>query len=148
MIFIGSDHAGFLLKELIKVFLREQGIPYEDVGTHSLNLVDYPDYTFAVAQKVATGSPEDIGIVICDTGIGACIAANKVKNVRAAIGYSEYLAQRARNDNDANVLCLGARTTDHDLAIRVIETFINTPFSLADRNLRKISKIKAQEEHL
>lgn len=145
MIYLGSDHGGFELKEEIKRHLEAEGVTYEDLGTHSTESVDYPDYAFAVADKITNGSPQDFGVLVCTTATGTCIAANKVKGVRAAIGYSEEVVERARNDTDANVLCLGGGAMEHDEAIRGVDLFLRTPFSNAERHVRRINKIRDRE---
>lgn len=146
MIYLGADHGGFELKEEIKRHLRDEGIDFEDLGAYSKESVDYPDYAFAVADRVANGKPGDFGVLVCTTATGTCIAANKVKGIRAAVGYSEDVISRARNDTDANVLCLGGGAMEHKKAIKGVDVFIGTPFSNAERHLRRINKIRAREE--
>jgi ribose 5-phosphate isomerase B len=145
MIFLGADHGGYELKEEIKDQLRREGIDFEDLGTYSTESVDYPDYAFAVADKVAAGNPEDFGILVCTTATGTCIAANKVKGIRAAVGYSRDVIERARNDTDANVLCLGGGAMEHNEAITGVDVFLKTAFSNAERHVRRLNKVRARE---
>lgn len=145
MIYLGADHAGYALKEAVKKHLGEKGLSYEDVGTFSTESTDYPDYAFAVADRVVAGQDEDRGILLCHTGIGTCIAANKVPGVLAALAYNVEVAQRARNDEDANVLCIGAKETDEREALAIIDAFLGTPFSHAERHERRLGKISTRE---
>ncbi len=124
---LGADHAGYLLKEAIKKFLTEKEIEFKDYGTFKMDSCDYPEYAFKVGQAVI-GNEADLGILICGTGIGMSIAANKMKGVRAASVQNEQSAQLSRLHNDANVLCLGARMLDDVAAIKIAETWLNTSF--------------------
>ncbi len=142
---VGSDHAGFNLKQEIVDFLRELGHEVHDAGTYSTESSDYPDFAAAVGQMVARGEA-DAGVLICGTGIGMSIAANKVRGVRAAACYDPFTARMAREHNDANVLCLGAWVVGKGLALEIVRTFFATQFSGAERHLRRISKVKALEE--
>jgi ribose 5-phosphate isomerase B len=146
MIYLGADHGGYELKEKIKKHLKEKGVNLTDMGTHSTDSVDYPDYAFVVGERVRDGGPDDFGILLCTTSIGTCIAANKIKGIRAAVGYSVGAVERARNDVDANVLCLGGAEMDHDEAIKAVDVFLETPFSNADRHVRRLSKIQRREQ--
>ncbi len=141
---VGSDHAGYKLKEAVKAFLLSKSYSVDDLGCSSTESVDYPDYARAVARAVAaeTGT---MGILICGTGIGVSICANKVPGIRAALCHKEYETEMSRNHNDANILCLGARTLDGDEAIHLVETFLNTEFE-GGRHLRRVNKIKAMEQ--
>ena len=136
---IGSDHAGFLLKETVRARLAEQGIETIDVGTTSEDSVDYPDYAAAVAGKVTSGTV-DRGILVCGTGIGMAIAANKVHGIRAASATDLESARLSRTHNDANVLTLGARITPPDLALDMVQVFLETPFA-GGRHQRRVDKI-------
>lgn len=136
---IGSDHAGFQLKEELKVFLQEKGIDVKDFGTYSEESVDYPDYAIPLAESVARGE-EKFGILICGTGIGMSIAANKVKGIRASLCDSKYSARCAREHNDANVLCLAGRVLKEELAKEIVNVWLNTSF-LAGRHKIRIDKI-------
>jgi len=141
MIYIGSDHAGYTLKEEIKKFLESLGYEFIDVGTDSIEPADYPDY----AKKVVDGvldNPENRGIMICGTGIGSCIAANRHKSIRAALPYNEETARLSREHNNANILCLGGRTMDKELAKKMTRIWLETPFSEAERHVRRLKKIE------
>ena len=140
---IGCDHRGFGLKGLIISFLQNEGHSYQDFGCYSTDPVDYPDIAQKVGEAVASGN-FDYGILICNTGIGMCIAANKIKGVRAALCHNVFAAQRARQHNDANVLCLGGEDTDTSLALEIVNTFLITDFE-GGRHVRRVNKIRALE---
>jgi ribose 5-phosphate isomerase B len=140
---IGCDHRGFGLKELIISFLQNEGYSYQDFGCYSTEPVDYPDIAQKVGEAVASGN-FDQGILICNTGIGMCIAANKIKGVRAALCHNVFAAQRARQHNDANVLCLGGEDADTSLALEIVKTFLTTDFE-GGRHARRVDKIRALE---
>jgi len=147
---IGSDHAGFALKERVKAELQRLGHEVQDMGTDSAEKsVDYPDYAIPVGERVASGAA-DRGVVVCATGIGASIAANKVEGVRASVVTSDETARLTRQDNDSNVLALGGRTTANlDDAIRWLDIWLATPFA-GGRHERRVEKIKdfeAKERH-
>lgn len=141
---IGSDHAGFKLKEEIKKYLENQKIEYKDYGTASEESVDYPDFAFAVARDVSAGK-FDRGILICGSGVGMTIAANKVRGVRAVNAYDEYTARQSREHGDCNVLCLAGRKLKVKEALKIVEVWIKTPFSNEERHLRRIRKIEEQK---
>lgn len=141
MIAIGSDHGGFALKGAIIKHLESRGLEYRDFGTYSEASCDYPEYGRAVAEAVAAGECER-GILICGTGIGISISANKVKGIRAALCGDCFSAQATREHNDANILALGARVTGEGLALKIVDTFLDTPFSNDPRHIRRISKIE------
>lgn len=141
---IGSDHAGFDLKELIKQHLSEKGFEVLDLGTHTKESVDYPVFGEKVAETVQK-KEADFGIVICGTGIGISISANKVKGIRAALCTNEYMARMARKHNDANVLALGARVLGTDLALSIVDTFLSTEFE-GGRHERRVHLIEKIEE--
>ena len=141
---IGSDHAGYELKEIIKSRLAGPGVEVDDLGTTSEASVDYPDYAAAVARRVASGA-SDRGILVCGTGIGMAISANKVRGVRAASVESLEAARLSRAHNDANVLTLGARITPADLALGIVRTFLDTPFD-GGRHQRRVDKITALDD--
>lgn len=141
MIGIGSDHGGFELKEIIKKHLASRGEQYRDYGTYSEASCDYPVYGRAVAKAVAAGDC-DRGIIICGTGIGISIAANKVPGIRAALCSDCFSAQATREHNDANILALGARVLGQGLALKIVDTFLDTPFSGDERHSRRISMIE------
>jgi len=137
---IGADHGGYELKQQLVDLLSAQGYSVEDFGTHSPESVDFPDLAVPVARAVAAGDC-DRGILICGTGIGMSLAATKVPGIRAAVCTNCYMARMARQHNDAQILCLGARVLGVDLAIDVVETFLASEFSGADRHIRRIGKI-------
>ena len=141
MIGIGSDHGGFALKEAIKKHLEERGLEYRDYGTYSNASCDYPVYGRAVAKAVAAGEC-DMGILICGTGIGISITANKVPGVRAALCSDCFSAEATRLHNNANILALGARVLGEGLALKIVDTFLDTPFSNDERHIRRISMIE------
>lgn len=141
MIAIGSDHGGFELKELIIRHLEEQGVDVNDMGCYDKSSCDYPVYGRAVAKAVADGSCEK-GIVICTTGIGISITANKVKGIRAALCADTLSAKLTRLHNNANVLALGAGIVGPNLAMEIVDTFLNTDFSGEERHQRRIDGIE------
>ena len=141
MIAIGSDHGGFELKEAIKKHLDERGLEYKDYGTYTKDSCDYPVYGKLVGHAVADGECER-GIIICGTGIGISITANKVPGVRAALCSDCFSAEATRLHNDANILALGARVTAEGLALKIVDTFLDTPFSGDERHLRRIAGIE------
>jgi ribose 5-phosphate isomerase B len=143
---IGADHAGFEVKEKIKKLLDEMQIPYEDVGTNSTEPVDYPDFGAKVGRKVASGEA-DQGIVVCGSGIGIAIAANKIRGVRAAQAWNEETARLARQHNDANVLAIGAKVLPEEEILKIIRAWFSASFD-GGRHERRIEKIKALEENL
>jgi len=141
MIAIGCDHGGFELKKAIMAHLDKRGLEYKDYGTYSDASCDYPVYGKAVAEAVAAGECEK-GILICGTGIGISITANKVPGVRAALCSDCFSAQATREHNDANVLAMGARVLGEGLALKIVDTFLDTPFSNDERHIRRISMIE------
>lgn len=141
MIAIGSDHGGFELKQAILKHLEERGFEYKDFGTYSSDSCDYPVFAKAVAKAVAAGECEK-GILICGTGIGVSITANKVPGIRAALCGDVFSAKATREHNDANILAMGARVTGEGLALMITDTFLDTPFSGDERHKRRISMIE------
>lgn len=141
MIAIGCDHGGYDLKEVIVQYLKEKNYEVKDCGCYSKESCDYPEIGRAVAHSVADGESEK-GIVICTTGIGISITANKVKGIRAALCADPLSAKLTRLHNDANVLSLGAGMTGPELAKNIVDTFLETPFSGEERHQRRISKIE------
>jgi len=141
---IGSDHAGFHLKGEIIKLLERLGHDCRDLGTYSQESCDYPDYAQAVAKAVARGECER-GILICATGIGMSMAANRVKGVRAALCHDLFSARRSREHNDANVLCLGAEVVGVGLALEIVRTWLAAEFSGGERHRRRVEKIEAME---
>lgn len=146
-IVIGSDHAGWEIKEDLQSFLKKLGHEVKDLGTNGPESVDYPDYALAVAGAVAGGEAEK-GIIICGTGIGSSIAANKIPGIRAALCHNTYTAEMSRSHNDANVLCLGERVIDKKSAREIVRVWLTTPFSNGVRHARRVEKIKKIEENL
>ena len=144
MIAIGSDHAGFGLKEEIKKYLDEQGLAYTDFGTYDTSSCDYPVYGEKVARAVASGQAR-CGIAICGTGNGIAMTANKIKGIRCALCSDSYSAELARLHNDANMLAIGSRVTGDGLARMIVEAFLNTQFA-GGRHVRRIGMIGALEE--
>ncbi|MBI5553949.1 MAG: ribose 5-phosphate isomerase B [Candidatus Diapherotrites archaeon] len=138
-VFIGSDHAGFRLKEFL---LRKLGktVSFRDLGTHSEESVDYPDYAQKVAKKVAR-KPGSLGILICGSGLGMCMAANKFKGIRAVDCWNPHTAELAREHNNANVLCMGGRLLKNSSALAITKKFLETPFSNIERHRRRVKKI-------
>jgi ribose 5-phosphate isomerase B len=141
MIAIASDHAGYGLKQEIMNWLDQKGYEYHDYGCYSTESCDYPDFAHAAAKAVASGVC-DKGILICGTGIGIGIAANKVKGIRCATCHDCFSAEATRLHNDANMIAMGARVIGPGLALKVIETFLTTPFSGEERHIRRINKIE------
>jgi ribose 5-phosphate isomerase B len=140
---VGSDHAGLSLKEEVKKVLSEAGAQVEDLGTHSAEPVDYPDPALAVAEAVASGRAE-MGVLVCGTGIGMSITANKVPGVRAALCHDAYTARLAREHNDANVLCLGGRVLGPGVAGDLVRVWLETRFA-GGRHSRRVDKIRTLE---
>lgn len=146
MIYIGSDHAGYNLKEEIKKYLSELKVDFEDLGAKTLNPQDdYPDFAKSVAEKVAK-YPESRGIMICGTGLGSCIVANKVKGIRAASVWNEETAKQSREHLDANILCLGGRTQTVKEAKKILRVWMQTEFLGEERHKRRLEKIRGMEE--
>jgi ribose 5-phosphate isomerase B len=141
---LGSDHAGFELKEKIKQHLQQQGVQVDDRGTDGLASVDYPDFAAAVGKAVVKGE-DQLGVLVCGSGIGMSIAANKVQGVRAAHVGTEYDAQMAREHNDANVVAIGARTMDEPKAFAIVDTFLKTAFA-GGRHQQRVDKMMALEK--
>ena len=144
MIALGSDHGGYELKQEIISHLESKGIAYRDYGSFSPEPADYPEYAHIVAHVVVNGECEK-GILICGTGIGISIAANKVKGIRAAVCTDCFTAEATRLHNDANILALGGRVVGPGLALKIVDTFLNTPFSGVEQNSRRISKIEESD---
>jgi ribose 5-phosphate isomerase B len=142
---IGADHAGFELKNQLGDVLRQSGHDVSDVGTNSAESTDYPDYAVRVAKAVASGTVER-GVLVCGSGVGMSIAANKVRGVRAALGVTLEEVRLTRAHNDLNVLTLGARFTDRMKARELVQAFIETPFE-GGRHARRVAKITQLEEH-
>ncbi len=145
-IYLGSDHAGFKLKEQIKKFIDSR-YSYFDMGVHDdQNSYDYPDTALKVAQAVAKKKAR--GILVCGTGLGEVIVANKVRGIRAANCFNEYTARMSREHNDSNVLCLGARVLTKNNIIKIVKTWLETGFSKEQRHKRRLAKIEKIEQSL
>lgn len=142
---VGCDHAGFPLKAGVIELLRRLGHSVEDVGTDSTEPVDYPDFARAVATSVSSGRSER-GIVLCGSGVGASVAATKVPGVRASMCHDTFSARQGVEDDDMNVLSLGARVIGPALAAELVRTFVNAKFSGAERHVRRLAKVNAIEE--
>lgn len=139
---IGSDHAGFYLKKDIIKYLEEKNIEVKDMGPFDDGRVDYPDYGHAVGHEVID-KKMDFGIVICGSGIGISISANKVKGIRAALCSEPYSARLARRHNDANVLAMGARLIGHDMALEIVDAFLDEKFECG-RHINRVNKIEEE----
>ncbi len=147
MIYIGSDHRGYKLKEILKNYLRELNYVWEDLGANELNPDDdYPDFALAVAKKVAEDLENNRGILICGSGVGVDIVANKVRGIRSALCFDVKQAQMSRNDDNANVLSLPADYISESLAKEIVKTWLETPFSGSEHYVRRTEKIKKIEE--
>ena len=136
---LGSDHGGYELKEAIRMHLKAQGIEVQDLGTHSTDSVDYPEYGFAVGNAIIKGEA-DLGIAVCGTGQGISMAANKIHGVRAALCTETFSARMAREHNNANVLTLGGRVTGVGLALDIVDIFLKTEFA-GGRHARRVNLI-------
>ena len=142
---LGCDHGGYELKEQIKTWLTELGYEYEDFGCHSTASCDYPEFAAAAARAVAGGSCEK-GIVVCTTGIGISIAANKIKGIRCAHCADCLQAQLTREHNDANMMAIGAGFTGPNMAKEMVKVFLTTAFSGGERHVRRVNGVKALED--
>ena len=136
---IGCDHGGFELKEAVRDYLEEHNIPYEDFGAYSTDSIDYAPIAAKAAKAVASGEA-DRGILVCSTGIGISIAANKVKGIRAALCTNEFCAEMTRRHNNANILCMGGKVIDKETALKLVDIFLNTEFE-GGRHQRRIDQI-------
>lgn len=143
---LGADHAGYHLKNVVRSYLQQQGIAVRDFGTHSDSPCDYPDFAHMVASAVAQQEC-DLGILICGTGVGMCMSANKVIGIRAASAYEPVTARLSRQHNDANVLCMGGRIVGAELAIDIVRAFLDANFVNEERHARRVHKVKMLEKH-
>ena len=141
MLAIGCDHGGFFLKQTVMKHLQERGIEVKDFGTYTADSCDYSDYAKPVAKAILAGEC-DRGILICGTGIGISITANRFPGIRAANCTDCFMAEATRQHNDANILALGARVVGEGLALKIVDTFLDTPFSHDERHVRRIGKIE------
>lgn len=145
MIYLGSDHGGYKLKEVLVAYLESKNVEVEDLGVNSQEPSDYPDAAAAVAQKVLA-NPGSFGVLLCRNGQGICIAANKIKGVRAALAWSPEIAASARQHDDANVLCIASDFTNKATAQAMVDAFLKTPFENIDRRVRRIEKLHQLEQ--
>lgn len=141
MIALGSDHGGYDLKKTVIEYLEEKNIPYKDFGCYDKTSCDYPEFGRAAARAVASGECEK-GIVICTTGIGISMVANKIKGIRAALCTDPYSAKMTRLHNDANVLALGGGIIGKNMALEIVEVFLNTEFSQGENHIRRIGQLE------
>jgi ribose 5-phosphate isomerase B len=141
---VGCDHGGFPLKSAVIDLLRKEGCEILDLGTNSADPVDYPDYSFAVGNAVVSGKA-DRGVIICGSGVGASVAANKVVGVRAGLCHDTFSAHQGVEDDDMNVICLGARVIGPNLAVEIVKTWLHAKFSGAERHVRRLNKVLAME---
>lgn len=144
---LGSDHEGYKLKENLKQYLQELNIEYTDFGCYNEQSVDYPDIGFKVSVEVKN-ERYDRGILICGTGIGMSIVANKIKGIRASLCYDIFSARNTREHNDANILTLGARAISTELAREIVKVWFNTDFSQEERHINRLNKIKKEENKI
>lgn len=144
---LGSDHGGYQLKENLKECLMELNVEYVDFGCENEKSVDYPDIGFKVAIDVKSGK-YDRGILICGTGIGMSVVANKVRGIRAALCHNEFTARCAREHNDANILVLGGKVIGSGLAKEIVKVWLNTKFSQEERHINRLTKIKQEENKI
>jgi ribose 5-phosphate isomerase B len=145
MIALGSDHGGYALKQEVMKHLDEKGVAYRDYGCYSEESCDYPEFGHKVGHAVASGEC-DKGILICGTGIGISISANKIPGIRAALCGDVFSAKATREHNDANILAMGARVVGPGLALLIVDTFLETPFSGDPRHVRRIDKIEKLDQ--
>jgi RpiB/LacA/LacB family sugar-phosphate isomerase len=143
---LGSDHAGYELKQELVLFLRSLGHEVEDVGTHSAAPVDYPDYAEAVAAALRDGRAER-AVLICGSGVGACVAANKIPGIRAGLCHDAYSAHQGVEHDDMNVLVLGSRVIGAELAKELVRIYLQAKFTGEERHVRRVGKVKAIEAH-
>jgi RpiB/LacA/LacB family sugar-phosphate isomerase len=141
---LGCDHGGFPLKETALLVVMKAGHEILDLGTFTADAVDYPDYAKAVGEAIQKGKA-DRGILICGSGVGACVAANKMKNIRAGLCHDVYSAHQCVEHDDVNVLCLGARIIGVELAKEIIAAFLNAKFTNEERHVRRVGKVKEME---
>ncbi len=142
---VAADHAGFPIKSRVIEEVRRMGHEPVDLGTNSTDPVDYPDYALAVAKAIHSGKAER-AVLVCGSGAGACVAANKFKGIRAATCHDTFSAHQAVEDDGLNVMCLGARVVGPELAIELVRTYLNANFSDLDRHRRRVAKVEGFEE--
>jgi ribose 5-phosphate isomerase B len=141
---LGSDHAGFAMKEMLSTRLAEAGHAIYDLGTHDTNPVDYPDYAASVGRAVLDGRA-DRGIVVCGSGAGAAVAANKLRGIRAGVAHDVYTAHQMVEHDDVNVLCLGSRVIGEALAEDLVTAFLEARFTKEERHVRRLDKVRGLE---
>lgn len=141
---IGADHAGFPLKHFVADYLKSAGFEVLDFGTFNEDPVDYPDYAILVGEAINSGKA-DMGVVLCGSGVGASVAANKIPGVRAGLCHDTFSARQGREDDDTNVLCMGARVIGQSLAVEILKSFVNAEFSGAPRHVRRLNKVISVE---
>lgn len=147
MIYIGSDHRGYNLKEFLKDYLSKSKIPFKDVGNHKFDPEDdYPDSAFEVAKAVARDLKHHTGVMICGSGLGMAVAANKVKNIRAGLATTEWLAKHGRENDDLNIISLAADLTDFSMAEKILKIWLASKFNPQPKYIRRVEKIKKIEE--
>lgn len=142
---LGADHAGYPLKVQVLEYLKKKGYEVIDFGTFSEDPVDYPDFAQAVGEAVASGQA-NVGVVLCGSGVGACVAVNKIRGVRAGLCHDTFSAHQGREDDDTNVLCMGARVIGSNLALEILSAFLNARFSGLERHQRRLDKVLAIEK--
>lgn len=142
---LGADHGGYALKDTVRDYLEENKYTVIDLGTYSAASVDYPDYALAVGNAVREGKAE-LGVLLCGSGVGACVAINKIPGIRAGLCHDTFSAHQGREDDNTNVLCMGARVIGPNLALEILHTFLNAKFSGAERHVRRLEKVKKIEE--
>jgi len=142
---VASDHAGFLLKEVVRKYLAELGHQVEDLGTHNTDPVDYPDYAEAVGKSVLQGKNER-GVLICGSGVGASVAANKISGIRAGLCHDTYSAHQGVEHDHMNVLVLGGRVIGEEMARELVRAFVNAMYSTEERHLRRLAKVAAMDK--
>lgn len=148
MLYIGSDHGGYKLKEQLIKYLESVDEPFKDLGAYDFNEKDdYPDFAGEVSRytRLERG---DLGIIICRSGVGSCIVANKYRDIRAALCCNEEMAKKSREHNGANVMCMGADYVDFETAKKMVMAFIKTPFSMEERHVRRLNKVLDQDEKI
>ena len=147
MIFIGADHRGYNLKEVLKIYLKELSLECEDLGAKKFNPEDdYPDFALTVAKKVAENPEENRGILICGSGVGVDMVANKIKGIRSALCFDAAQARASRNDDDTNVLSLTADFIAEEKAKKIVKVWLETPYAKLEKYERRLNKIKEIEK--
>jgi ribose 5-phosphate isomerase B len=144
---LGADHRGYQLKDLLVAHLRDRGHDVTDAGTNSPDSVDYPDLAVKVAEAITNGKAER-GVLVCGSGVGACVAANKIGGIRAAITHDTYSAHQGVQHDDMNVVCLGSHVIGQDLAFEIVDAFLRAVFIPEERYVRRLDKVKALEKRI